>query len=472
MSDRTCTWSVGSLAVRLATTTGEPLEPRSARAVVITLAVVAALVWPGHDTTAEPPSSATTQHRISQWDAPGDGGWRTSPVVSVDDLVLLGASWGADADVQARARTSEGWGPWQEMQRHADHAPDDEHDAAPHDDDDDAPARSEPIWTGRADALQLRSNGSPDVDVTTVTMSGPDGLAYSPRPMTGSTAYASTSDDIVSRSAWDPAGECRPRTEPEFAPDVDVGVVHHTHIFPHYTPEEADDLIRAICLYHVGERGFDDLAYNLLIDRYGTVYEGREGGVERPVVGAHAAGFNESSFGVAVVGDFEDHDVPQPALDALDRVLAWKFSVHGIEPHATHEVISTGGETPGLTGFPTGAAVTLPSIIGHRDTASDSLCPGQHLYARLDGAPERVADLMATGVRMQVAPTQPGTPADPEEGGVVADEPAGPPTGSVGLMAAPAPVADLPDTGGAPASLLGAASLGLAGLAVGGRRRR
>lgn len=436
--------------------------------------MVAALLWPGHDTTAEPPSSTTSQHRISQWGAADSGGWRTSPVLSVDDLVLLGATWDDDADVQARARTAEGWGPWQEMQRHADHAPDDGHghDAAPHDDEHDGAARSEPIWTGRADALQLRATGSPDVDVTTVTMTGPDGLSYSPQHVNGSTAYASTSADIVSRSAWDPAGECRPRAEPEFAPDVDVGVVHHTHIFPHYAPEEADDLVRAICLYHVGERGFDDLAYNLLIDRYGTVYEGRAGGVERPVVGAHAAGFNGSSFGVAVVGDFEDHDVPQPAVDALDRVLAWKFSVHGIDPHGTHEVVSTGGEMPGLTGFPAGATVTLPSIIGHRDTAADSLCPGRHLYARLDGSPDRVAGLMAAGIRMQVAPAEAVTPDDPQEGGVVAEEPGGPPTGSVDLMPAPASLADLPHTGGAPTSLLGAASLGLAGLALGGRRRR
>lgn len=468
MSIRTWTGSVGSLGGptdgAYDHTRGKHL-PRSGRVAVVAVMVVATLIWPGWGATSEPPDSRTSHHLVDEWSGAHAGGWRTSPVLGVTDLVLVGAGWETDAEVQVRARSADGWSPWQELERHGDHG----HDH--HGTDEPRPARSEPVWTGRSEALQLRSTGTPSVDVTAVTMSGPDGLAYSPFPAGSGSAQASA-DRVVPRSAWDPAGECRPNTEPEYAPEVDVGVVHHTHIFPHYTPEEADDLIRAICLYHVGDRGFDDVAYNLLIDQYGVVYEGRAGGVDEPVVGAHSAGFNESSFGVAVVGDFQEHDVPQPAVDALDRVLAWKFSLHGIDPHATHQVVSTGGDTPGLTSFAEGATVELPSIIGHRDTSSDSLCPGRHLYARLNGASDRVAALMAAGVSMEVPVETPRTEEASASADPVADEPPhGPPEDTVGLMAAPAAVPDLPVTGSVPTSLLGAAALGVAGLAVAGRRR-
>lgn len=426
------------------------------------------LIWPGLDPGAEPPTSRTSQHTVTSWHGSGD--WHTSAVVDSPQTVLVGADWSEAAEVQVRARGADGWGSWMDLRRHADHAGDADHDDHEVDPDQDEATGSEPVWTGPSDAFQLRATGAPEVSVTAVHMSGPDGLAYAPGSSGAGAAHADAHDQVISRDAWDPAGECRPNVEPEYAEQVSVGVVHHTHIFPDYAPEEADDLIRAICLYHVGDRGFDDIAYNLLIDRYGVVYEGREGGVDRPVVGAHAAGFNDVSFGVAVVGDFQDNDVPQAAVDSLDRVLAWKFSMHGIDPHAAHEVVSTGGSTPGLTAYPEGSTVTLPSIIGHRDTSSDSLCPGRFLYARLTGAADRVQALMDDGVRFGFEPSDGGT-AGPA-GGVVAIQPAGPPAGGVGLMAAPADWLGFADDSGTPTWLIGLTAIGLGGLAVAGRRPR
>ena len=64
-------------------------------------------------------------------------------------------------------------------------------------------------------------------------------------------------------------------------------------------------IVRGIEIYHVKGNGWNDIGYNFLVDKYGQVFEGRYGGVDRPVIGAHAEGFNTGSVGVAVIGDYD-----------------------------------------------------------------------------------------------------------------------------------------------------------------------
>ena len=108
---------------------------------------------------------------------------------------------------------------------------------------------------------------------------------------------------IVPRSGWK-ADEKIVRAAPRYAPVLRFAVVHHTAGSSSYRPEESAAIVRGIELYHVKANGWNDIGYNFLVDRYGQVFEGRGGGMQRNVIGAHAAGFNSGSVGIAVLGTY------------------------------------------------------------------------------------------------------------------------------------------------------------------------
>ena len=114
-----------------------------------------------------------------------------------------------------------------------------------------------------------------------------------------------------------------------------MAFVHHTASGNSYSRSQAPAVVRAIYYYHVKGAGFNDLGYNFLIDRFGTVYEGRYGGVSEGVVGAHTLGFNTSSTGVALMGTFTSSPPPSAALTSLKKLLAWKLDVHHVDPTAS-----------------------------------------------------------------------------------------------------------------------------------------
>ena len=186
---------------------------------------------------------------------------------------------------------------------------------------------------------------------------------------------------IVLRAAW--GGDLvPPRTRPAYG-EVNLAVVHHTESANEYTQAQAPGVVLAITKFHRDTRGWNDVGYNFLVDRFGTIYEGRAGGVELPVIGAHAQGFNGVSTGISVIGSFTASEPPAAALDAVARLIAWRLPLAGIPVSGQVTVTSGGGS---LAKFRSGAAVTLPRICGHRDVGSTD-CPGDRLYADLGGHP-------------------------------------------------------------------------------------
>ena len=126
--------------------------------------------------------------------------------------------------------------------------------------------------------------------------------------------------------------------------------------------------------------GWNDIGYNFLVDRFGQVFEGRYGGIERNVVGAHAEGFNTGSVGVSLLGEYSSLAVSQKARDALAALLAWRLDIAHVDPASTLSFISGGNAR-----FPAGLPVFLRTVSGHRD-AGFTDCPGNQLYGLLTAA--------------------------------------------------------------------------------------
>ena len=124
--------------------------------------------------------------------------------------------------------------------------------------------------------------------------------------------------------------------------------------------------------------GWNDIGYNFLVDRFGTIYEGRFGGVDRNVIGAHALGFNTGSVGDRAARDVRQHEaVPGSARrDREDRLSGSSISRTSTRPRSL-TFISGGSER-----YPNGVPVLLNAVSGHRDTGLTE-CPGDALYAKL-----------------------------------------------------------------------------------------
>ncbi|MFJ8634270.1 peptidoglycan recognition protein [Streptomyces sp. NPDC093568] len=184
---------------------------------------------------------------------------------------------------------------------------------------------------------------------------------------------------IVTRRGWGADERLR---EKQFAytKKVKAAFVHHTASGGKYWCTQAPSLIRGIYRYHVKSMRWRDLGYNFVIDRCGNIYEGRAGGVAKPVLGAHTLGFNSDSMGIAVLGSYSSTKPTKRALKALARLTAWKLGLYGVNPRGKTYLKSGGGNL-----YRKGKNVRLNAISGHRDGFSTE-CPGRQLYKRLGTA--------------------------------------------------------------------------------------
>jgi N-acetylmuramoyl-L-alanine amidase-like protein len=282
-------------------------------------------------------------------------------------FTLVGIHWRGTGSVQLRARSLAGhWSSWRAAAPEAADGPDTGSSEA-------VRRRGwrigSPWWVGPSDRLETRTTGR----VSRLRAY----LVWSPELAVPYRAPAATSaPPIVPRLSWG-ASESIRRGPPTYAPAVRFAVVHHTAGRNDYTRAQAPAVVKAIQLYHVQGNGWNDIGYNFLVDRFGTIYEGRYGGIERDVVGAHALGFNTGSVGVALLGTYGSAVPSKAAQDALARLLAWRLDLAHVDPTSISTVISGGSER-----YAKGIPVLLRSVSGHRDTGFTE-CPGDQLYARL-----------------------------------------------------------------------------------------
>ncbi len=224
-------------------------------------------------------------------------------------------------------------------------------------------------------------SGTPTTDPSDTPPAEPD-----PTP-TKPTAPPSTvtQPPVIGRAAWG-ADESKVQDPPEYIEKVKAVFVHHTAGSNDYSCAESPSLVRGIMAYQLEVEHGNDLGYNFLVDKCGQVFEGRAGGIDLPVRGAHTYGFDGDSAGIAVLGDFEgDPATNKPAgkpsraaLESVARVAAWKLGQYGGDPAG--KVTLTAADDTGV--WKKGDQASLNSVSGHRDGFA-TLCPGKNLYAKL-----------------------------------------------------------------------------------------
>ncbi|MEU8981712.1 peptidoglycan recognition protein [Streptomyces sp. NPDC048309] len=194
---------------------------------------------------------------------------------------------------------------------------------------------------------------------------------------------------IVPRSRWLDAKSTRAQPPPRYDDRVVAIFVHHTDSPNAYECDDSPRVIRHLYAGQTGTKEWDDIGYNFLVDRCGTIYEGRAGGVDRPVTGAHAQGFNHRTAGVAAIGTFTaGTTVPRAMSEAIAALAAWKLGLSGVDPRGTVRLVSSND----LSRYRAGAAAELPTVVGH-DVAFMTSCPGAALTARLPDIRSRAARL-------------------------------------------------------------------------------
>jgi putative cell wall-binding protein len=250
-----------------------------------------------------------------------------------------------------------------------------------------------PLLTGGADGVQVRLDsptGRVPAGLKLDLIDGGRSSADAPVAGPADSALAATGEPtIVTRAQWG-ADESLVKAPAVVNGGVKAMLLHHTETTNSYSAAQSYAQMRSVYAFHTKVRGWNDVGYNLLVDRFGTVYEGRRGSLTAPVMGAHAGGFNAQTLGVAVIGSFSTVRAPAAAESAVVRLLAWQAARYDINPRGRVYLTSAGGS---YTKYKAGASVGILAVSGHRDVDSTE-CPGNDFYPDLSSIRARVAALM------------------------------------------------------------------------------
>lgn len=337
------------------------------------------------------------------------GAWRsTTLATSTHSMVAFTWTGRRDPRIRIRSRVQGRWTEWQRV-------------ALMHEEPDaDAAERSATrgthlLWIGRSDGIHIRVDGHRPADLSLVLLH-PRRLRSDRKVAAGAGGpglmrrTATAKPKLLKRKAWG-ADESWRDGPPRFNSTLQQVHIHHTASGNDYSEDDVPGLLRGFYRYHTKSLGWSDIGYNFLIDKFGRAWVGRAGGPGKLVRGAHTLGFNATSTGISVIGNYDSVAPNAQILSAVSALAAWKLSRHGLDATGSVTVVSEGSDK-----FRARRAVSLPVIDGHRDT-NDTACPGGLLYAQLPAIRQATQRLIATGgapvpaVTAVAAPTVSGVAA-------------------------------------------------------------
>ena len=393
-------------AARTVTMEVRPAEPGattlpgtvSLQAATTPLTVPTATVDPTVTSYSLTPSPSAVSGRVTLHGSVkelADGGDKvTSDALPVEGYGTVGVTWAHGAavpedgiTVDVRTRTGDTWSGWTAADYHDEHGPDPDSEEGQH-----TRPGTEPVLVGDVDQVQVRvetTDVAPaDLQVAVIDPGTPSATAKEGPALSSGAGAATASGQANARPGTDGAiamqaattGAPQPQIysraqwgapeDPSYKPKygtISAGFVHHTVNANDYRPEDVPAILRGIWKYHVKTRGWSDIGYNFLVDRFGRIWEGRAGGIDKPVVGAHTLGYNDYSFAMSAIGNYETAQPTPEMINAYGALFAWKLSLSGVDAASMSQQV-------GKSRF--------AAINGHRD-AGKTACPGKYLYAQI-----------------------------------------------------------------------------------------
>ncbi len=301
--------------------------------------------------------SDPTDTQSDQVETESDGDRLVASNEAAGEFQLIGVDFDEPPTepVYARAQNADGtWQDWKELDANPDEGPDGEVNAS-----------TEPMWVGDATGWEI-SVGAQDSDAEVLLVKERDERnVVEATPVAG--ANPSPPLGLNSRASWG----ARPAKAVSYGSEVKIAVVHHSVSSNSYTASQVPAVLRGIQAYHQDGKGWSDIGYNFAVDKYGGAWEARQGGTDRPVVGAHARGFNTDSVGIVVLGDYSNVNPSAAANESVARLAGWKLLLSGHRPGEMASITSGGSSS-----IPAGKTVSLRRVIGHQQVGYTA-CPGR-----------------------------------------------------------------------------------------------
>ncbi|MFF3944984.1 peptidoglycan recognition protein [Streptomyces sp. NPDC001902] len=242
-----------------------------------------------------------------------------------------------------------------------------------------------PSTSAPAPDSSASTSASPSTSASTSASASTSPSPSSTRPTAPTSTVAMPA--VKLRKDWGADESKREAGDPPYADKVNVVFVHHTDTAADYDCTESASIVRWIYAYHLSQ-DWRDIGYNALVDKCGTIFEGRFGGLDLPVIGAQTYGFNTRSWGIAAIGTFQvikgvpATPISSKMLGSIAALSAWKLGQYGINPNpgSKTQTLVEGAEDSPPWVFK--KSYTFNPISGHRDGFATA-CPGQNLYDKL-----------------------------------------------------------------------------------------
>lgn len=221
--------------------------------------------------------------------------------------------------------------------------------------------------TTTADATKASADGATKANVEAVAVKP---VVATPKVAVMSPYTYATPPAIISRNGWGASAALLSMngsgcTKPVYNDTMKAVVIHHTDTSNSYTAAQSASIVRGIYNYHVVSNKWCDIGYNFLVDKYGQIFQGRNGDTSFAIQGAHAYQWNPETNGIAMLMNSMNAKMSASGQNSLAKLVAWRMAGFYIDPNAKVHLVNN----------------NYPTIMRHGDVIKNTVCPGTNITA-------------------------------------------------------------------------------------------